>query len=171
MRANTSEHWEYTLVVPQPGKTPTYFDRSARDLNFPIDGAHRVVSVLKEYGNTRLPSMGIALDSLRRSRRIVCGATTSLASRFRRRFQRGAPHCAEPEPGLSPLQIEESPCPSLSLHFLTFLPKMPGHGTVFCYSFRKWQLSRQLLNLHAFIPSYIILAFTITHRFCRWILI
>ena len=44
----------------------------ARDLNFPIDG-DRVVSVLEEYGNTSSASMGIALDSLRRSRRIVSG--------------------------------------------------------------------------------------------------
>jgi 3-oxoacyl-[acyl-carrier-protein] synthase-3 len=44
----------------------------ARDLNFPADG-DRVVSVLEEYANTSSASMGIALDTLRRSRRIMSG--------------------------------------------------------------------------------------------------
>jgi 3-oxoacyl-[acyl-carrier-protein] synthase-3 len=44
----------------------------ARSLNFPTDG-DRVVSVLEEYGNTSSASMGIALDTLRRSRRILPG--------------------------------------------------------------------------------------------------
>jgi 3-oxoacyl-[acyl-carrier-protein] synthase-3 len=44
----------------------------ARDLNLPTDG-DRVVSVLEEYGNTSSASMGIALDSLRRSRCIASG--------------------------------------------------------------------------------------------------
>src|SRR5258705_6363554 len=44
----------------------------ARSLNFPTDG-DRVVSVLEEYGNTSSASMGIALDTLRRSRRIISG--------------------------------------------------------------------------------------------------
>ena len=43
-----------------------------RSLNFPTDG-DRVVSVLEEYGNTSSASMGIALDTLRRSRRILSG--------------------------------------------------------------------------------------------------
>jgi 3-oxoacyl-[acyl-carrier-protein] synthase-3 len=44
----------------------------ARSLNFPTDG-DRVVSVLEDYGNTSSASMGIALDTLRRSRRILPG--------------------------------------------------------------------------------------------------
>jgi 3-oxoacyl-[acyl-carrier-protein] synthase-3 len=44
----------------------------ARDLNLPTDG-DRVVSVLEEYANTSSASMGIALDTLRRSRRIMSG--------------------------------------------------------------------------------------------------
>jgi len=44
----------------------------ARDLNFPTDG-EGVVSVIEEYGNTSSSSMGIALDTLRRSRRIKSG--------------------------------------------------------------------------------------------------
>ena len=44
----------------------------ARDLNFPTND-DRVVSVLEEYGNTSSASMGIALDTLRRSGRIVKG--------------------------------------------------------------------------------------------------
>jgi 3-oxoacyl-[acyl-carrier-protein] synthase-3 len=44
----------------------------ARDLNLPADG-DRVVSVIEEYANTSSASMGIALDTLRRSRRILPG--------------------------------------------------------------------------------------------------
>lgn len=44
----------------------------ARNLNFPADG-DSVVSVLEDYGNTSSASMGIALDTLRRSRRIQSG--------------------------------------------------------------------------------------------------
>jgi 3-oxoacyl-[acyl-carrier-protein] synthase-3 len=44
----------------------------ARDLNLPTD-IDRVVSVIEEYANTSSASMGIALDTLRRSRRIMSG--------------------------------------------------------------------------------------------------
>ena len=44
----------------------------ARDLNLPADG-DRVVSVIEEYANTSSASMGIALHTLRRSRRIMAG--------------------------------------------------------------------------------------------------
>jgi 3-oxoacyl-[acyl-carrier-protein] synthase-3 len=44
----------------------------ARSLNFPTDG-DAVVSVLEDYGNTSSASMGIALDTLRRSQRIRSG--------------------------------------------------------------------------------------------------
>jgi 3-oxoacyl-[acyl-carrier-protein] synthase-3 len=44
----------------------------ARGLRFPTEGGG-VVSVLEDYGNTSSASMGIALDSLRRSGRIEAG--------------------------------------------------------------------------------------------------
>jgi 3-oxoacyl-[acyl-carrier-protein] synthase-3 len=44
----------------------------ARGLRFPTDGGS-VISVLEDYGNTSSASMGIALDTLRRSGRIEAG--------------------------------------------------------------------------------------------------
>ena len=44
----------------------------ARGLRFPTDGGG-VISVLEDYGNTSSASMGIALDTLRRSGRIEAG--------------------------------------------------------------------------------------------------
>lgn len=44
----------------------------ARGLRFPTEGG-RVVTVLEDYGNTSSASMGMALDSLRRSGRIESG--------------------------------------------------------------------------------------------------
>lgn len=63
----------------------------ARDLNFPTDG-DRVISVLEEYGNTSSASMGIALDTLRRSRRILSGEYLLLPA-FGAGFTWGAALC------------------------------------------------------------------------------
>jgi 3-oxoacyl-[acyl-carrier-protein] synthase-3 len=45
----------------------------ARSLRFPADGGGEVVNILEDYGNTSSASMGIALDSLRRSERVEAG--------------------------------------------------------------------------------------------------
>ncbi|HKP72079.1 MAG TPA: ketoacyl-ACP synthase III [Pyrinomonadaceae bacterium] len=45
----------------------------ARSLRFPSERGGEVVSVLEDYGNTSSASMGIALDSLRRTHRVAAG--------------------------------------------------------------------------------------------------
>jgi len=45
----------------------------ARSLRFPSERGGEVVSVLEDYGNTSSASMGIALDSLRRTTRVAAG--------------------------------------------------------------------------------------------------
>jgi 3-oxoacyl-[acyl-carrier-protein] synthase III len=63
----------------------------ARSLGFPT-GDGRVISVLEEYGNTSSASMGIALDSLRRSGRIKSGDYLLLPA-FAAGFTWGAALC------------------------------------------------------------------------------
>jgi 3-oxoacyl-[acyl-carrier-protein] synthase-3 len=63
----------------------------ARGLKFPTEGG-RVVSVLEDYGNTSSASMGIALDTLRRSGRIRPGDNLLLPA-FGAGFTWGAGLC------------------------------------------------------------------------------
>jgi 3-oxoacyl-[acyl-carrier-protein] synthase-3 len=63
----------------------------ARGLRFPTDKGG-VISVLEDYGNTSSASMGIALDTLRRSGRIQVGERVLLPA-FGAGFTWGAGLC------------------------------------------------------------------------------
>jgi 3-oxoacyl-(acyl-carrier-protein) synthase III len=71
LRRNNLEPSSVRWMVPHQANA-NLLTQVARGLRFPTDGGG-VISVLEEYGNTSSASMGIALDTLRRSGRIQPG--------------------------------------------------------------------------------------------------
>jgi 3-oxoacyl-[acyl-carrier-protein] synthase III len=71
LRRNNLEASGVRWMVPHQANA-NLLAQVARGLRFPTDGGG-IISVLEEYGNTSSASMGIALDTLRRSGRIQPG--------------------------------------------------------------------------------------------------
>lgn len=77
-------------LVPHQANTNLLM-QVARNLRFPTDGGE-LINVLEDYGNTSSASMGIALDTLRRSNRIAAGDNLLLPA-FGAGFTWGAALC------------------------------------------------------------------------------
>jgi 3-oxoacyl-[acyl-carrier-protein] synthase-3 len=71
LQRNNLQAMDVRWMVPHQANA-NLLAQVARGLRFPTEGGG-VVSVLEDYGNTSSASMGIALDSLRRSGRIEAG--------------------------------------------------------------------------------------------------
>ena len=90
LERNSLEATDVRWMVPHQANA-NLLAQVARGLKFPTDQGG-VVSVLEDYGNTSSASMGIALDSLRRSGRIQAGDRLLLPA-FGAGFMWGAGLC------------------------------------------------------------------------------
>jgi 3-oxoacyl-[acyl-carrier-protein] synthase III len=90
LERNSLEVTDVRWMVPHQANA-NLLAQVARGLKFPTDQGG-VVSVLEDYGNTSSASMGIALDSLRRSGRIQAGERLLLPA-FGAGFMWGAGLC------------------------------------------------------------------------------
>jgi 3-oxoacyl-[acyl-carrier-protein] synthase-3 len=90
LERNSLEATDVRWMVPHQANS-NLLAQVARGLKFPTDQGG-VVSVLEDYGNTSSASMGIALDTLRRSKRIQSGERLLLPA-FGAGFMWGAGLC------------------------------------------------------------------------------
>jgi 3-oxoacyl-[acyl-carrier-protein] synthase-3 len=90
LERNGLEATDVRWMVPHQANS-NLLAQVARGLKFPTDQGG-VVSVLEDYGNTSSASMGIALDTLRRSKRIQAGERLLLPA-FGAGFMWGAGLC------------------------------------------------------------------------------
>jgi 3-oxoacyl-[acyl-carrier-protein] synthase-3 len=90
LERNSLEATDVRWMVPHQANS-NLLAQVARGLKFPTDQGG-VVSVLEDYGNTSSASMGIALDTLRRSKRIQVGERLLLPA-FGAGFMWGAGLC------------------------------------------------------------------------------